>query len=138
MTIARAADAAIAASALVVGVWAQQPTFKRTVLQQGDISVPGHEAVTAVAEFQPGAASGRHSHPGDEIGNGLVQHCYFPLPKWLMLRGVGQSWEWLTEVTPFESWRYDAVGKPLWSRATGWTRFIDLVDGRTRVTVVEE
>ena len=50
MTIAHAAGAAIAASVLIVGVWAQAPqvpTFKRTVLQQGDISVPGHEAVTA-------------------------------------------------------------------------------------------
>ena len=34
---------------------------------------------------------------------------------------------------PFESWRYDAVGKPLWSRASGWTRLEDLGDGRTRV-----
>ena len=31
----------------------------------------------------------------------------------------GQSWEWLTEVKPLESWRYDAIGKPLWSRADG-------------------
>jgi Polyketide cyclase / dehydrase and lipid transport len=77
-------------------------------------------------------------HPGDDAGNGLVRHCYFPVPKWLLSRGVGQSWEWLTEVKPFESWRYDAVGKPLWSRATGWTRLTDLGDGRTRVTFVEE
>ena len=53
---------------MAVGVWAQQPTFKRTVLQQLDISMPGREAVTAVAEFQPGAAAGRHTHPGEEIG----------------------------------------------------------------------
>jgi hypothetical protein len=39
----------------------------------------------------------------------------------------------LTEVKPHESWRYDAVGKPLWSEATGWTRLEDLGDGRTRV-----
>jgi hypothetical protein len=52
--------------------------------------------------------------------------------------GVGQSWEWLTEVQPYESSRYDAVGKPLWSRATGWTRLTDLGDGRTRVTFIEE
>jgi hypothetical protein len=77
-------------------------------------------------------------HPGDEVGNGLVRHCYFPVPVWLLSRGVGQSWEWLTEVKPFESWRYDAVGKPLWSRATGWTRLTDLGDGRTRVTFTEE
>ncbi|HYL51164.1 MAG TPA: SRPBCC family protein [Acidimicrobiia bacterium] len=77
-------------------------------------------------------------HPGDEDGNGLVRHCYFPVPKWLLSGGVGESWEWLTEVQPYESWRYDAVGKPLWSRATGWTRLTDLGDGRTRVTFVEE
>jgi len=77
-------------------------------------------------------------HPGDEVGEGLVRHCEFPVPKWLFSGGVGKSWEWLTEVTPFESWRYDAVGKPLWSRATGWTRLTDLGDGRTRVTFVEE
>jgi len=43
------------------------------------------------------------------------------------------SWEWLTEVKPGESWRYDAVGKPLWSEATGWTRLEDLGNGRTRI-----
>ena len=63
-----AALATIGVVGLVIGAWAQQPTFKRTVLQQADISVPGREAVTAVAEFQPGAAAGRHTHPGEEIG----------------------------------------------------------------------
>ena len=58
----------IALLGIVAGVLAQAPTFKRTVLQQADISVPGREAVTAVAEFQAGAASGRHTHPGEEIG----------------------------------------------------------------------
>jgi quercetin dioxygenase-like cupin family protein len=62
------AVASIALLGIVVGVLAQQPTFKRTVLQQADISVAGREAVTAVAEFQPGAAAGRHTHPGEEIG----------------------------------------------------------------------
>ena len=42
--------------------------FKRTVLQQRDLSVGGREAVTAIAEFQPGATVGRHTHPGEEIG----------------------------------------------------------------------
>jgi quercetin dioxygenase-like cupin family protein len=49
-------------------VGAQAPTFKRTILQQADISAPGREVVTAVAEFQPGASPGRHTHPGEEIG----------------------------------------------------------------------
>jgi quercetin dioxygenase-like cupin family protein len=60
--------AALALAGIVVGISAQQPTFKRTVLQQADISAPGREAVTAVAEFQPGASPGRHTHPGEEIG----------------------------------------------------------------------
>ena len=70
MNVPKAALAIVSAAivGLAVGVWAQQPTFKRTVLQQADISVPGREAVTAVAEFQPGAAAGRHTHPGEEIG----------------------------------------------------------------------
>jgi hypothetical protein len=72
-------------------------------------------------------------HPGNEIGDGLVRHCHFPVPKYLLSGGVGRSWEWVTQVKPYESWRYDAIGKPLWSRATGWTRLEDLGDGRTRV-----
>src|SRR5262245_66136997 len=47
---------------------AQQSGFKRTVLQQSDLSMAGHEAVTALAEFQPGATVGRHTHPGEEVG----------------------------------------------------------------------
>jgi hypothetical protein len=76
--------------------------------------------------------------PGDENGEGLVRHCTFPVPKFLMSGGMGQSWEWLTEVKPMESWRYDAVGKPLWSRAEGHTRLEDLGDGRTRVHFQEK
>jgi quercetin dioxygenase-like cupin family protein len=50
------------------GVRAQQPGFTRTILQQGDISAPGREAVTAVGEFQPGASAAPHTHPGEEVG----------------------------------------------------------------------
>jgi quercetin dioxygenase-like cupin family protein len=53
---------------LVVSIGAQQAGFKRTVLQQMTLSVPGREAVTALAEFQPGATVGQHTHPGEEIG----------------------------------------------------------------------
>ena len=72
-------------------------------------------------------------HPGDEIGEGWVRHCTFRVPRYLLSGGKGQSWEWLTEVTPKVSWKYDAVGKPLWSKAQGRTRLEDLGDGRTRV-----
>jgi hypothetical protein len=72
-------------------------------------------------------------HKGDADGNGLVRTCWFRVPRYLLSGGQGRSWEWLTEVKPYESWRYDAVGKPLWSRAEGHTRLEDLGDGRTRV-----
>jgi hypothetical protein len=72
-------------------------------------------------------------HPGNADGDGLIRHATFPVPRYLLSGGVGRSWEWLTQVKPPESWRYDAVGKPLWSRAEGVTRLEDLGDGRTRV-----
>jgi quercetin dioxygenase-like cupin family protein len=53
---------------LVTGVRAQQPGFSRTVIQRGDLTTPNHEVVTAVAEFQPGATVGMHTHPGEEVG----------------------------------------------------------------------
>lgn len=58
---------AVALAALGAGVVAQQAGFKRTVLQQHDISVPGREAITTLGEFQPGASPGRHTHPGEEV-----------------------------------------------------------------------
>jgi hypothetical protein len=72
-------------------------------------------------------------HPGDDIGEGLVRHCTFRVPRYLLSGGRGQSWEWLTDVTPKVSWKYNAVGKPLWSQAEGRTRLEDLGDGQTRV-----
>ena len=51
----------------LVGLSAQQATFTRTILQRGDVSAPGREAVMARAEFPPGVASGKHTHPGEEV-----------------------------------------------------------------------
>ena len=76
-------------------------------------------------------------HPGDETGEGLVRHCTFPVPRVLGSGGVGKSWEWVTQVKPHRSWRYDAIGKPLYSRAEGHILLVDLDDGRTRVHFVE-
>jgi len=36
-------------------------------VKTADVSVPGREAVLANIEIAPGATSGRHTHPGDEI-----------------------------------------------------------------------
>lgn len=59
---------ALAIATFAVVGQAQTPPFKRTVLQQTDLSIPGKEVVQALAEIQPGAAAGRHTHPGEEIG----------------------------------------------------------------------
>jgi Polyketide cyclase / dehydrase and lipid transport len=72
-------------------------------------------------------------HEGDENGEGLVRTCTYRVPKFLLSGGVGRSWECVVESRPPESSRYEAVGKPLWSKATGWHRLEDLGDGRTRV-----
>jgi quercetin dioxygenase-like cupin family protein len=45
----------------------QQTKVKRTELQRHDLSVPGRECVQARIDFEPGAAFGKHSHPGEEI-----------------------------------------------------------------------
>jgi quercetin dioxygenase-like cupin family protein len=47
---------------------AQQPGFTRAVLQKQALSTPDREAVVARAEFIPGGAAGRHTHPGEELG----------------------------------------------------------------------
>jgi len=40
---------------------------KRDVVQRGDVSVAGREAVVIHVEIAPGARTGRHTHPGDEM-----------------------------------------------------------------------
>jgi quercetin dioxygenase-like cupin family protein len=53
---------------IAAGLGAQQAGFKRTVILQESLSIPGREAVTAIADFQPGGTVGRHTHPGEEVG----------------------------------------------------------------------
>ena len=60
--------AAIAVIGVLAVVAAQQTGFRRTLLQQEDLAIPEHEAVTAMAELDPGASSGQHRHSGDEVG----------------------------------------------------------------------
>jgi quercetin dioxygenase-like cupin family protein len=47
---------------------AAQTGFSRVVLQDQPLSVAGRHAVTARADFEPGANAGRHAHPGEELG----------------------------------------------------------------------
>lgn len=43
-------------------------TFKRTQLQRSPAPNPGWEIVQTLAEIPERAASGRHTHPGPEVG----------------------------------------------------------------------
>jgi quercetin dioxygenase-like cupin family protein len=69
----RILGAAIVAAACA-GLWgiqalhAQQPGFARKVLQDQNLSAHGRHAVQVVAEFAPGVAAGKHTHPGEELG----------------------------------------------------------------------
>jgi len=83
--------AAASVVAGVIGAWGiqtleaqqQAPAFKRTMLQKHDLSAKGREAVQVLAEFAPGAAAGKHTHPGEEMG--------YILEGSLMLEVVGQK-----------------------------------------------
>jgi quercetin dioxygenase-like cupin family protein len=61
------AGAVVIAAVAVLG-YAQQPGFTRKLLQDQNLSVPERHAVQALAEFVPGGAAGRHTHPGEELG----------------------------------------------------------------------
>lgn len=75
---------------------------------------------------------------GDEDGAGLVRTCTFPVPEWLLSGGVARSWEVVTDAKKNEHARYEAVGKPLWSRAEGWHTLTPINGGDgTRLTFVE-
>ena len=47
--------------------WAQQAGFRRTELQRHDLSAAGREVVQVRVEFDPGVATPKHTHPGEEI-----------------------------------------------------------------------
>jgi quercetin dioxygenase-like cupin family protein len=53
---------------LVAALYAQQPGFTRKMLQDQNLSVADRHAVQVVAEFVPGGAAGKHTHPGEELG----------------------------------------------------------------------
>jgi quercetin dioxygenase-like cupin family protein len=63
-----AAALLVAASGLVLHMaQAQLPGITRTDLQRHDLSAPGREVIQVRVDFAPGAAFGKHSHPGEEI-----------------------------------------------------------------------
>jgi len=63
-----AAAGAIGAALLGVStLLAQQAGFKRTELQKQDVGTPRGQVVQALADFEPGGAVGKHTHPGEEV-----------------------------------------------------------------------
>ena len=75
---------------------------------------------------------------GDDDGAGLVRTATFRVPKWLLSGGRGESFEVVVEARKNEYARYEAVGKPLWSKAQGWHTLESLNDGTsTKLTFVE-
>ncbi len=46
---------------------AQQAGFARIALQTQDVCTPGKVAVQVRGEFDPGVATGRHTHAGEEL-----------------------------------------------------------------------
>ncbi len=75
---------------------------------------------------------------GDDDGAGLVRTATFPVPKWLLSGGRAESFEVVTEAKKNEYARYESVGKPLWSRASGSHTLEPVNNGdATRLTFVE-
>lgn len=64
---------AVLASAVITRGHAKQAAasaasgVQRILITKADVSVPGREADAMRAEIAPGASTGRHTHPGDEI-----------------------------------------------------------------------
>src|SRR3954468_18942770 len=55
-------------AACAFALYAQQPGFTRKMLQDQEMSVSDRHAVQVLAEFVPGGAAGKHTHPGEELG----------------------------------------------------------------------
>ena len=99
-------------------IWALFWQRRQRVVEHGDVRI-------------------EYLHWGDDTGEGRIRHCHFRVPRYLLSGGVGRSWEWLTEVKPYESWKYDAIGKPLWSKAEGFITLTPAGDGKTRLDFIE-
>jgi quercetin dioxygenase-like cupin family protein len=71
--LAAALVAAGLAGACGVETWAAQKavtvsSFTRSLVLKQELGVPGREAVQVLKAFSPGAAAGRHTHPGEVVG----------------------------------------------------------------------
>jgi quercetin dioxygenase-like cupin family protein len=59
---------AVVATFAALTVVAQAPGIKRTVLQKGEAAAADRDVILARAELAAGGSTGRHTHPGPEIG----------------------------------------------------------------------
>src|SRR5437667_12772415 len=59
---------ALALAALTAALYAQQPGFTRKMLQDQVVGATDRHVVQVIAEFVPGGAAGKHTHPGEELG----------------------------------------------------------------------
>lgn len=57
----------LAAALLAPATFAQQAGISRTDVGRNDLEIPGRELIQVRVAFAPGAAFGRHSHPGAEV-----------------------------------------------------------------------
>jgi len=84
-TAARTSSRILAATVLLAGAGlfqaahAQNVGLHRTDLVQSDLSTPGREAVQVRVDFDPGAVSIKHAHPGEEIAYVLAGELEYQL-----------------------------------------------------------
>ena len=62
-----AAAIVVAAGLALHATHAQQAGIKRSDVVRQDLNLAGHEAIQVRVDFAPGAAFGKHTHPGAEI-----------------------------------------------------------------------
>jgi len=66
-TIATAGLIVASGLAMHVAHAQQQTDIGRTEVQRHDISIPSREVIQVRVDFAPGAAFGKHTHPGEEV-----------------------------------------------------------------------
>ena len=74
-----AATLMLAGTPILSSAQAQPAGITRTDPQRHDLSVPGREVVQVRVDFAPGAAFGKHTHPGEEIAYVLAGELEYQL-----------------------------------------------------------
>ena len=108
----------MAAATLIVGsglalhaMPASPPTeITRSDVVRGDLGVPGREVIQVRVDFAPGAAFGRHSHPGVEVAYVLHSNPEAYGPATLRLARISCSV--LTSLPDVRSRRMSRAGTP--------------------------